>query len=443
MNVNRLRTQLTFISVLTMPAFLNGCLTNDSVEPEESNLTDPTGNNSAPVIGGAPSQIIRVGVNYSFVPTASDPDSDPLAFSITNQPDWTTFDTSSGELAGMPLLGNEGTYNDIVIDVSDGQMTTALPTFSITVEPTTAGNMPPEISGTAPTSVLTGNNYSFVPSAMDPDGDPLAFSIVNIPGWATFNPISGELSGTPQPGDVGSYTNIAITVSDGQVTSSLPAFSITVSATNNSPQISGTAASSVAVGSQYDFTPAASDPDGDVLSFSIANRPSWASFDSSSGRLSGTPLAGDVGSYTSIAITVSDGQLTSSLPAFSISVNQVALGSATLSWTPPTQNTDGSALTNLASYRIYYGLSEGNYPNAIALDNPGLTSFVVENLTPGTYFFCVYRHEFARRGKRFLKRRAKNSQLIKYRLLGRGLGEPGSPLSRPMRNQRMRCSEVP
>ncbi len=295
MEFNRLRTQLTFISVLTMPAFLNGCLTNDSVEPEESNLTDPTGNNSAPVIGGAPSQIIRVGVNYSFVPTASDPDSDPLAFSITNQPDWTTFDTSSGELAGMPLLGNEGTYNDIVIDVSDGQMTTALPTFSITVEPTTAGNMPPEISGTAPTSVLTGNNYSFVPSAMDPDGDPLAFSIVNIPGWATFNPISGELSGTP--------------------------------------------------------------------------------------------LAGDVGSYTNITISVTDGDMAASMSSFSISVNQVALGSATLSWTPPTQNTDGSALTNLASYRIYYGLSEGNYPNAIALDNPGLTSFVVENLTPGTYFF--------------------------------------------------------
>ena len=44
-----------------------------------------------------------------------------------------------------------------------------------------------------------------------------------------------------------------------------------------------------------------------------------------------------------------------SLPAFSITVTQVGLGSMSLSWTPPTQNTDGSALTDLAGYKLYYG----------------------------------------------------------------------------------------
>ena len=56
----------------------------------------------------------------------------------------------------------------------------------------------------------------------------------------------------------------------------------------------------------------------------------------------------------------------------------VATGSATLSWTPPTTNTDGSPLTNLAGYKIYWGTSQGTYPNSVTLNNPGLTSYVVE-----------------------------------------------------------------
>ena len=67
----------------------------------------------------------------------------------------------------------------------------------------------------------------------------------------------------------------------------------------------------------------------------------------------------------------------------------VATGSATLSWNPPTTNTDGSPLTNLAGYKVYWGTSQGSYPNSVTLMNPGLTSYVVENLAPGTYFFVA------------------------------------------------------
>jgi len=68
-------------------------------------------------------------------------------------------------------------------------------------------------------------------------------------------------------------------------------------------------------------------------------------------------------------------------------VNQVSLGSVTLNWTPPTQNTDGSVLTDLAGFKIYYGTSPDNYPNQITIDNPGITSSVVDNLTPNTWYF--------------------------------------------------------
>lgn len=64
-------------------------------------------------------------------------------------------------------------------------------------------------------------------------------------------------------------------------------------------------------------------------------------------------------------------------------------GSATLSWVPPTQNEDGTALTNLAGYRIFYGTSTSNLNQQINLANPGLTRYVIDNLSGGTWFFGI------------------------------------------------------
>jgi len=160
------------------------------------------------------------------------------------------------------------------------------------------------------------------------------------------------------------------------------------SATNNPPSISGNPPSSVKVGESYSFQPTASDPDGDTITFSVQNKPSWANFNSSSGALGGTPEAGDEGSYDSVRITASDGSATDSL-SFSVTVNQVATASVTLSWTPPQENTDGSALTDLSGYKIYYGTQSRSYANTIEIDNPGLTTYVVENLSPNTYYFAA------------------------------------------------------
>lgn len=158
---------------------------------------------------------------------------------------------------------------------------------------------------------------------------------------------------------------------------------------NSAPTISGSPKSSVTVGESYLFTPTASDPDDDSLTFSIENKPDWADFASDSGELSGTTEADDAGTYGDISITVSDGDLSDTLGPFSIAIEQVSMGSATLSWTAPTQNSDGSPLDDLAGYAIYYGTSEGTYPNRIEVSNDSLTTYVVENLSPDTYYFVT------------------------------------------------------
>ena len=82
---------------------------------------------------------------------------------------------------------------------------------------------------------------------------------------------------------------------------------------NQAPTIAGTPSANILEGELYEFRPTASDPEGDALQFSIARKPAWAQFDRASGRLWGTPGAADVGNFTNIAISVSDGQATATL----------------------------------------------------------------------------------------------------------------------------------
>jgi len=436
-------------------------------------VASPTGTNNPPTISGQPPTGVTAGSLYSFTPTAADPSGKPLTFSIQNLPAWATFSSTTGTLMGTPTTAQVGSYANIVISVSDGTLSASLPAFSIKVE------APLTISGTPPTQVTAGQGYSFTPTTNAASGSTLTFSIQNRPVWATFSAVTGMLSGTPTAAQAGSYSGIVISVSDGVQQASLPAFSIQVvspltisgnpatsvaagksyaftpttnaaagtvltfaiqnkpawasfstatgaltgtpattqlgtyaniaisvssgtqsaalaafsitvtNATGSGPTISGTPPTSVNVGSLYSFTPTTTDPSGNPLTFSIQNPPSWASFSTGSGALSGTPAAANAGSYANIVISVSDGTNSASLPAFSITVNQVSNGTATLNWTAVTTNTNGSTLTNLAGYKVFYGTATNALNTTVTLANPSLTTYVVTNLSSGTWYFAV------------------------------------------------------
>ncbi len=158
---------------------------------------------------------------------------------------------------------------------------------------------------------------------------------------------------------------------------------------NDPPSLSGNPGRAANADMTYSFRPSAFDSDGDALTFSIQNLPDWASFDRSTGRLFGTPTANNVGRFANIRISVSDGQSTASLPDFSIDVFQASDGRVTLSWSAPTQNTDGTALTNLAGYRIVYGTDPQALTESVKISNPSVNTFVVDNLFAGTWYFAV------------------------------------------------------
>jgi hypothetical protein len=66
-----------------------------------------------------------------------------------------------------------------------------------------------------------------------------------------------------------------------------------------------------------------------------------------------------------------------------------SMGSATLDWTPPTLNSDGSTLTNLAGYTVYYGTAPDKLTQSLKVANPGLSAFTVSNLSTGTWYFAI------------------------------------------------------
>jgi hypothetical protein len=355
-----------------------------------SNATAPSPTNVAPTISGTPASTATAGKPYTFSPVGDDANDDPLTYTITNRPSWLTFTAATGQVTGTPAAADVGSTGAIIITVSDGQASAQIQ-FTLTVQASAPVNRAPTITGSPVTSITVGAAYSFRPVGSDPDGDTLGYSIQNKPTWATFSTSTGRLTGTPAAADIGTSARITISVSDSVATASLPSFTIqVVAAANRAPTISGSPLTSVLAQVAYSFQPSASDADGNALTFSIQNRPAWATFSTSTGLLSGTPSAADVASYSNIIISVSDGTATTSLPAFSLAVVQGATGSAVVSWDPPVTNSDGSPLTDLAGYRVTYGRSSTAMDQTVEITNAGLNTYTVSNLTSGAWYFAVY-----------------------------------------------------
>jgi hypothetical protein len=171
----------------------------------------------------------------------------------------------------------------------------------------------------------------------------------------------------------------------------------------SSLSISGQPQTNAVSGQLYDFKPTVSGRYASYARFSIADKPSWATFSSLTGELSGIPADVDAGTYSNIVITASTSRRRASLPAFSITVTAATpapapalaptptpvFGTATISWTAPALNTDGSELQNLAGFRVLYGTNPNQLDQKLELPSATLTSAEIDDLTSGTYYFAV------------------------------------------------------
>jgi hypothetical protein len=160
---------------------------------------------------------------------------------------------------------------------------------------------------------------------------------------------------------------------------------------NSAPTITNAADGTALVGSTYTYQPAASDADGDALTFTAENLPPWASIDSKTGQITGTPAAGDVGAYESISIAVADAAHKAATQPFTITVTAEGGGTgvASLAWVQPVSKVDGSVLDDLAGYRIAYGRTAEDLDHSIFISDPAQTTYEFATLASGTWYFAV------------------------------------------------------
>jgi Putative Ig domain len=151
--------------------------------------------------------------------------------------------------------------------------------------------------------------------------------------------------------------------------------------------IAGTPSTTAVVDTDYAFHPTTADAVG-TLTFAIMNKPDWAVFDASTGALSGKPTAADVGTSAKIAISVSDGAGSATLASFSISVVSPQ-APVTLSWTPPSQNTNGTVAADLSGYHIYYGSKSTALNQVVTVAGADKTNYLIANLPAGTWYFAI------------------------------------------------------
>jgi hypothetical protein len=199
-------------------------------------------------------------------------------------------------------------------------------------------------------------------------------------------------SSTPTTGSAASTT--------GGSTSTTPATSSSSSGSSSNAvaaiTLQGAPPTSATVGAGYAFRPVVS-PNNAGITFTATGLPAWLSFNANTGALSGTPAVKDEGTTGHITIAAGNGSSRASLTPFTIQVKGAASAteSIKLSWAAPTKNADGSPVTDLAGYHIYYGPSAGELTKKIDVAGAASTTYVVEGLTSGTYYFSLVAYNSA------------------------------------------------
>ena len=185
--------------------------------------------NVAPKIAGSPRPAVTAGRYYSFTPTARDANGDKLAFGVGGLPRWANFNRRTGQLYGRPGARDVGRIPPH-LDRGLGWSTDQdLGEFQDYRPCGDERQRDPHDLGLTVQSATAASAYFFQPTATDPEGAVLTFSVFNKPAWAAFDPATGRLQGTPAATDVGTYSNVTVRVTDGTNTASLAPFTITVS----------------------------------------------------------------------------------------------------------------------------------------------------------------------------------------------------------------------
>src|SRR5262249_43118958 len=258
--------------------------------------------NDPPQIRSTPRTQIHLGGQYLYQVQAVDPNHDPLTYRLVTAPAGMTVDAG-----GLVLWDPQGTQlgaNAVVIEVNDGRGGVATQSFMIEVT-TSSRNREPIITSTPPAGALVGRPYAYDVLAVDPDGDPLTFQLDTAPRGMSVHPELGTVRWLPAADQVGEF-DVVLRVLDAQGAAVTQSFRVAVRSVNSPPVIRSTPPTEGAVGVPFTYPVAATDPDGDRLTFTLQTAPAGMSVDADGGLIQWTPSDQQLGPQD-VVVVADDG----------------------------------------------------------------------------------------------------------------------------------------
>ena len=264
-----------------------------------------------------------VGELYTYQAIAIDPTpNDVLTYSLINPPAGAGVNPATGFLSWTPESTDRFTIVIMVTDLADNASWFGYYVY-VTNPPV---NSAPEIISIPQGTIQAGQTFQHQLIAVDPDGDPLTYSLVNPPGSMTVSS-SGLITWSTGSGDIntpGSPHQYTVKVEDGQggIDQVLFTLDVVSSLVNTPPTITSTPALSVTAGANYAYSFTASDPDvGDTLTWSLIAAPVGMAFDDPQNptQLQWTPGGDDVGTHA-ITLRVTDSASNYNEQSFTLAV---------------------------------------------------------------------------------------------------------------------------
>ena len=259
--------------------------------------------NNRPVINNSPRDAIGLGDDYVFQVEATDPDNDPLTYSLTDAPVGMTIDDNG--LVIWPAEQTQLGEYSFTVKVEDGRGAVVEAPYTVNVVQQTV-NGTPTITSTPSFVATIGDQYIYEAEATDPDNDPIVWSLVSGPVGLTLNETTGRVSWTPTIDQFG-FHEVIIEAIAAQGASFQQGFGLNVSSTNAPPLITSAPPTLAFGGTAYTYDLQASDPNGDALTYSLTVAPDGMTIDESTGLIEWTPTSEQLG-IQAVTVSVADGR---------------------------------------------------------------------------------------------------------------------------------------
>jgi regulation of enolase protein 1 (concanavalin A-like superfamily) len=322
--------------------------------------------NHAPVAAAKSASTAEDSAVY-VVLSASDSDGDSLNYSIVSGPSHGALSGNAPNMSYMPASNYNGA-DSFTYRANDGSLNSNVATFNISVS--SVNDAPVASSGSASTS--EDSTVSITLSASDREGTALTYTIVNAPAHGTLSGTAPNLSYRPTAGYNGS-DSFRFRVNDGDLNSNTATISISISEVNNAPVAASGSASTVE-DTAVSINLSASDPEEDVLIYTILSGPAHGSLSGNAPNLTYAPDS-DYNGSDSFTFRVNDGSLNSNVATTSISISPkndapVATSKAaatsegdSVAISLSASDKDGDSLTYVVVSGPAHGTLSGSAPN--------------------------------------------------------------------------------